>query len=326
MRVLAIDIGGTKSALALCSLIDKSALGIEALETFDSRDFQSLEDMVRRWKSLYPQKKFDAVGAGVAGPVINGNVHLTNLGWNINSTDVSKSVGTPFKVCNDLTAHAWGILSLPSSSLKILNTGSRRSGPKALIAAGTGLGESIISFHDNTYRPLGGEGGHSSFSPCTERELRLLSYLRNKHPGHVSWERILGGSEGFRNLAEFLVHDTKRQFPSYLLEQKKDWGLSITEAAHHGDTFATELLQFYAELYGREAGNLALKCLPFGGLYIGGGIAPKLLPWIETHFMNGYLDKGRFADILREIPVSIVLDSLTGLKGAALQFGLEQQI
>jgi glucokinase len=320
MRVLAIDIGGTKSALALCLLEGTTDPKIGHFETFKSSDFKSLEAMVDLWRSRHPSEVFDAIGAGVAGPIINGDVHLTNLGWTIQSSEVSRLTGKPFRICNDMASHAWGILSLSSMSLESLNLGKRRAGPKALIAAGTGLGESIISYNGNKYYPLSGEGGHATFAPSNEREFRLLTFLRRKQSGHISWERILGGYDGFRNLAEFLAEDRKTQLPAFIPSETKDWGGSIAKAAADGDSFATDLLQFYAELYGREAGNLALKCLPFAGLYIGGGIAPKILPWIKTHFMQGFLDKGRFAEVLRDIPVDVVLDPMTGLKGAALQF------
>jgi glucokinase len=320
MRVLAIDIGGTKSALALCSLAGKTDPKIEHFETFKSSDFASLEGMVHLWQSRHPDQAFDAIGAGVAGPIINGGVHLTNLGWSIKSDEVTRATGKPFKICNDMASHAWGLMSLPPTSLESLNKGQERKGTKALIAAGTGLGEAIISYDGEKYYPLSGEGGHATFGPSDERELRLLAFLRRKHSGHISWERILGGHDGFRNLAEFLAHDMGIPLPEYIPPEKKDWGSSIAQAAVDGNAFAIELMQFYAELYGREAGNLALKCLPFGGMYVGGGIAPKALPWIKTHFVRGFLDKGRFADVLRDIPVKVVLDPMTGLKGAALQF------
>ena len=320
MRVLAIDIGGTKSAIALCSLTGKSDPKIEHFETLKSADFKSIQDMLTQWQSRHPAQVFDAIGAGVAGPIINGDVYLTNLGWTIKSADVMRDTGKPFKICNDMASHAFGILSLPSTSLEMINHGLRRAGTKALIAAGTGLGESIIGFDGKRHYPLSGEGGHATFAPVSAREVSFLNFLRHRHPGHSSWERVLGGFDGFRNLTEFLAQDAKIPLPDFIPRDQKDWGRNIAQAAAEGHPFAVEIMQFYAELYGREAGNLALKCLPFGGLYIGGGIAPKILTWIKSHFMCGFLDKGRFADVLREIPVYVVLDPMTGLKGAALQF------
>jgi glucokinase len=276
--------------------------------------------MISEWQRCYPNAQFDAVGAGVAGPVVANSAHLTNLGWTIRSEDITKSTGKPFRLCNDMQSHGWSILSLPRSSLEILNGGTEAPGPKALIAAGTGLGESIIGYDGQKHVPMAGEGGHASFSPCNRREIRLLEYLHGSANAHVSWERILGGSDGFRNIAMFQATDQKISLPNYLNKNSQDWGASIFAAASAGDSFAEEVLSFYSELYGREAGNLALKCICSGGLYIGGGIAPKILPWLKKYFMPGFSDKGRFKDLLCSIPVRVVLDPLTGIKGAALQF------
>lgn len=322
MRVLAIDIGGTKSALGICSLDGQADPKVSNLLTLKSASYKSLMAMIKEWQSSHPEAKFDAVGAGVAGPVVAGGAHLTNLGWTIRSEDIAKSTGKPFRICNDIQSHGWSVLSLPSSSLEILNPGNEIPGPKALIAAGTGLGESIIGFDGDKHFPMSGEGGHASFSPCSDRESRLLEYLRGHGSAHVSWERILGGSDGFRNLAIFQAADKKISLPGYLEKESQDWGANIFKAATEGDDFANDVLSFYSELYGREAGNLALKCLCSGGLYIGGGIAPKILPWLKTYFMTGFCDKGRFKDLLSTIPVRVILDPLTGLKGAALQFRL----
>lgn len=320
MRVLAIDIGGTKSALGICSLDGQTDPKVSDLLTLKSASYKSLMAMISDWQRSHPESKFDAVGAGVAGPVVAGGAHLTNLGWTIRSEDISKSTGKPFRICNDIQSHGWSVLSLPNSSLEILNKGNEVLGPKGLIAAGTGLGESIIGFDGRKHFPMSGEGGHASFSPCSARESRLLEYLRGNGNAHVSWERILGGSDGFRNLAMFQAADQKIKLPDYVNKESHDWGAMIVKAATEGDPFANDILRFYAELYGREAGNLALKCICSGGLYIGGGIAPKILPWLKTSFMTGFCDKGRFKDLLSTIPVRVVLDPLTGLKGAALQF------
>lgn len=320
MRVLAIDIGGTKSALGICSLDGPADPKVSDLTTLKSASFNSLTAMIAEWQRHYPKAHFDAVGAGVAGPVVAGSAHLTNLGWAIRSEEISKATGKPFRLCNDIQSHGWSVLSLPNASLETLNSGREMPGPKALIAAGTGLGESIIGFDGQKYYPMSGEGGHASFSPCNAREIRLLEYLLSSGVGHVSWERLLGGSEGFRHLAMFQASDQKVSLPNYLDKESPDWGASIFSAASTGDPFADQVLGFYAELYGREAGNLALKCICSGGLYIAGGIAPKILPWLKKYFMNGFSDKGRFKDLLCSIPVRVVLDPLTGLKGAALQF------
>lgn len=320
MRILAIDIGGTKSALATCKLTESCDPTLEHVESFNSKSFKSLTAMIEAWQLIHPSVAFDVIGAGVAGPLFGDSVHLTNLGWNISTKDISHRTGKPFKLCNDMVAHGWSILSLPTDQLEIINSGRPRKGPKVLIAAGTGLGESIISYDGVKYTPLPGEGGHASFSPCNSLERRLLEFISEKSSGHVSWERVLGGAEGFRNLGEFLAADVANPLPSSLPVNEGDWGSAVESLAGKGDPLAKKIMETYAELYGREAGNLALKCLATGGVYIGGGIAPRILPWIKNHFMRGFTDKGRFKEVLSEIPVYVVLDRWTGLKGAALQF------
>jgi len=319
MSVLAIDIGGTKSALALCTISVGSSVSISNLETLRSSDFHSLLAMIQHWQSLYPGAHFDAIGAGVAGPIVEGKVRLTNLGWDIEAKTISSATGRPFHICNDMESHGWGLLNQTPDQLEILNAGVVRAGAKALIAAGTGLGEAIIGFDGKRHFPMPGEGGHASFSPCSDREIKLLEFLRADQTSHVSWERILGGLDGFRNLANFIAHENKLPLPQYLIQPGKDWGAAIAAAASTGEDFAVQVLALYTELYGREAGNLALKALATGGLYIGGGIAPKIIPWMRQYFMRGFLDKGRFNSVLKNMPVFVIMDKHNGLRGAAMQ-------
>lgn len=199
MRILAVDIGGTKSALGLCEL--DAAQGnaavkiVTGLTTFASRDFRSLLDMINTWQNLHPELAFDAVGAGVAGPVVNGHVHLTNLGWDIDSGAISSAIMKPVRLCNDMQSHGWGILGLTPDQIVTLNSGKPAHGAKALIAAGTGLGEAIIGWDGKRHAPMPGEGGHASFSPANELEDALLKFLRQEYSGHVSWERGAGNAD-----------------------------------------------------------------------------------------------------------------------------------
>ena len=324
MRILAVDIGGTKSAVGLCKLGvtpgHATVSEVFGLMTFVSRDYRSLLDMINNWQIQHRDLKFDAVGAGVAGPVVNGHVHLTNLGWDIDVADISAAIQKPVRLCNDMQSHGWGILGLAPAQTITLNKGKPAPGAKALIAAGTGLGEAIIGWDGKQHAPMPGEGGHASFSPTNELEDDLLKFLRQEYSDHVSWERVLGGFDGFRNLARFLASHQKTRLPGYLTAQgdkPADWGAAIVGAT---DTFADSVLTLYATLYGREAANLALKCVPSGGVYIGGGIAPRILPYLQKHFMTGFTDKGRFRELLNGLPVHVITDPLNGLKGAALQF------
>ncbi len=322
MRVLAIDIGGTKSSVGLCELNGGIVTNVAGLATFQSKKYQSMLDIVDDWQKTHPSLSFSAVGAGVAGPVLNDKVHLTNLGWDIDASIIGGSLGVPVRICNDMEAHGWGILGLTPNHIVALNAGISKSGAKALIAAGTGLGESVIGWDGKRNYPLAGEGGHSSFSPTNDVEDKLLTFLRLELGGHVSWERVLGGFDGFRHLTRFLTQNQSTGLPSYvtvLPKEQLDWGAATVVAAESGDPFADKVLTLYASLYGKEASNLALKCVPRGGVYLGGGIAPRILPWLKRGFMAGFKDKGRFSNLLSEIPVSVITDKLNGLKGAALQ-------
>jgi glucokinase len=318
MRILAVDIGGTKSAVGLCE-VDATVKNVMGLTTLASRDYRSLLDMINNWQAQHPDLSFDAVGAGVAGPVVNGHVHLTNLGWDIDAASLASAIKKPVRLCNDMESHGWGILGLGPDQTVTLNNGKPAAGAKALIAAGTGLGEAIIGWNGLLHAPMPGEGGHASFSPTNELEDDLLKFLRQEYSGHVSWERVLGGFDGFRNLARFLANHHKTPLPGYLTalgDKPADWGAAIVGAT---DMFADSVLTLYATLYGREAANLALKCVPSGGVYIGGGIAPRILPKLQKHFMAAFTDKGRFRELLTGFPVHVITDPLNGLKGAALQ-------
>ncbi len=322
MRVLAIDIGGTKSSVGLCELAGGIVTKVTGRTKFPSRNYESMLDIVRDWQKIHPESKFSAVGAGVAGPVQNNKVNLTNLGWDIDGAAISGVLGLPVRICNDMEAHGWGILGLTPEHVSVLNVGLSGDGAKALIAAGTGLGESVIGWNGIRHCPMAGEGGHSSFSPTNELEDRLLIFLRGQISGHVSWERVLGGYDGFRNLNKFLAHDSGHSLPNFILKlpsDQLDWGAATVNAATGGDPFAEQVLTLYARLYGKEASNLALKCVPRGGVYLGGGVAPKILPWLTKFFMDGFKDKGRFSNLLSNLPVNVITDELNGLKGAARQ-------
>ncbi len=322
MKILAIDIGGTKSALGQCTIEGTKVTKILGLTKFASSDFRSLPSMVTTWCKQNPELKFDAIGAGVAGPVIDGRVHLTNLGWSIDSDEMEHTFHTPFKICNDMESHGWGLLGLEASGKFTINPGSPGPGAMALIAAGTGLGEAIIGWNGKTHHPMPGEGGHASFSPTNPIEDELLLYLRREYPEHVSWERVLGGRDGFRNLSRFLAGHRKTELPAYLgslPSSQFDWGEPIIKANAAGDPFASDVVALYATLYGREAANLAVKCVPRQGVFLGGGVAPRISNDLQKYFMRGFTDKGRFSELLKSIPVFVIMDDVNGLKGAAIQ-------
>lgn len=323
--ILAIDIGGTKTATAICDIQGQRITKTSHHRTWPSLGAASFHDIAQEWVQEHPGLRLDAVGIGIAGPVLGTfptqTCSVTNLKWTLESSALSSIFGNvPVFLCNDMEAHGWGLISLEPHHKKSLNAATPLPGCKALIAAGTGLGESLIAWDGYRHIPLAGEGGHAAFSPSDERDDRLLLYLRKKLHGHVSWERVLGGRDGFKNLAEFMLQEAPQDAHRAFEEQVKhevDWGATIIAKANEGDLFCESVLTYYATLYGREAANLAVKCLPYNGLYIGGGIAPRIMPWIEKYFLPAFQDKGRFGSLLQKMPVYVVHEPDNGLRGAA---------
>jgi glucokinase len=204
--------------------------------------------------------------------------------------------------------------------LVTLQKGRPRPGNRALIAAGTGLGEATLFWQGGAYVPSASEGGHTSFSPTSQDQVELLRHLLGRYE-HVSWERVVSGIDGFRNLADFLHVSGRITLPPEIpLESlnSRDVGPIVTEAASSGEKWAQVVMEWFVRLYGAEAGNVALKSMAVGGVYIAGGIAPKILPWLmQGEFVAAFAEKGRFTDFLREIPVHVVTDEHAALRGAA---------
>jgi glucokinase len=220
---------------------------------------------------------------------------------------------------NDLEAHAWGLDDCPPEHIVTLNAGSERRGNRALIAAGTGLGQALLFFDGKRHRPSASEGGHCAFAPVVADDDALLAHIRKTHK-HVSWERVVSGLEGFRNMYDFLVTERGETPSPALLSASAagyDLGAAVVETAAAGDAVAQKILRWFARLYGAEAGNLALKGMSIGGLYVGGGIAPRILPYLEAEFMGGFAAKGRFRELLSAMPVRVVTDPDVALIGAA---------
>lgn len=329
--ILAVDIGGTKTATALCHFENGQVRATSSHRSWRSREAASFDEIAEELtRAAKGPLAIEAVGIGVAGPITGSfpsqTAHVTNLSWELSAGRLSKIFGNiPVFLCNDMESHGWGLLQLSGEQRFNLNPAEPAAGSRVLIAAGTGLGESVIAWDGKRHIPLGGEGGHSAFSPSDDRDDRFLSYLRLKYKGHVSWERVLGGLDGFRNLSEFLnqeatTSEEKSEFK--VLEAAVggdlDWGKAVITLASAGQTFSNNLLYYYSLLYGREAANLALKCMPYNGVYVGGGIAPRIIPWLKNYFMVGFKDKGRFRGNLSNIPVYIIQEPENGLRGAAI--------
>jgi len=319
--ILAGDIGGTKTVLAFYE-----NLGAEVrqchLTSYPSGKFSTFQEILIDFLKKNQQPKIDFACFGVAGPVVEGKCQTTNLPWKLDESELAEQLGIlGVKLLNDLEAAAFGMLFLKPEEQYVLNPASTGSGKAnaVVIAAGTGLGEAILYWDGNQYHPIASEGGHADFAPQTDQEIELLQYLRTIY-GHVSYERILSGP-GLFNIYKFLRSIDFATEPKWLQEalSKNDPSAVIGEAGVTGkDPTCVEALKLFISIYGAEAGNLALKCNAIGGIYIGGGIAPKILALMKSGlFMDSFIDKGRFGAMLKQAPVVISLDSQTPLSGAA---------
>jgi glucokinase len=319
--ILAGDIGGTKTVIAHYDEAEGSLRQLR-VATFPSRDHASLEDILAAYLKDSPEVSLRAACFGVAGTVRDGKSHTTNLPWELDERGLARAIGAQrVKLLNDLEAAGYGMLHLAPDELRELNPGSRPVSPghAAVIAAGTGLGEAILFWDGRRYHPMASEGGHVDFAPRTDQEIELLRYLRGKVGGRVSIERVLSGP-GFYDLYCFLRDSGHASEPRALAEKLRgvDPDPIITQLALAGeDPLCVATLELFSTLYGVEAGNLALKCLPTR-VFIGGGIAPKILPILQNgSFMRGFTDKGRFAGLMQSMEVSVALNPAAPLIGAA---------
>lgn len=319
--ILAGDIGGTKTVIANYEEAGSALRQVRAT-TFVSRDHASLEEILRAYLQDGPRIKLHAACFGVAGTVIDGKCHTTNLPWNLDEENLARAIDSPrVKLLNDLEAAGYGMLHLSAVETCELNPGSPpgRKGHAAVIAAGTGLGEAILFWDGQRYHPMASEGGHVDFAPRTDQEIELLRYLRAKVGGRVSIERVLSGP-GFYDIYCFLRDSGHAAEPRALAErlQGVDPDPIITQLGLAGEgPLCVATLELFSTLYGVAAGNLALKCLPTR-VFVGGGIAPKILPVLQSgSFMRGFTDKGRFSGLMKSIEVSVALNPATALIGAA---------
>jgi len=318
--ILAGDIGGTKVNLGLFELRD-GKLTATGEGTRSSHAFPRLQDLVKEYLDSAGSPTVESACFGVAGPVRDGVVRVTNLPWQVGSAELSAELKIPrVSLINDLEANGYGLAELPPGDLVTLNAGTAgAAGNAAIISAGTGLGEAGLFWDGETHRPFACEGGHGSFAPQTELDAELFAWLRKRH-GHVSWERVLSGS-GLCNIHAFLQDTGRGEDPADVVEAMahSDPAAVITEAALAGKgSRCVQALDLFVGYYGAEAGNLALKMMSLGGVYIGGGIAPRILPRLrEGKFLASFTDKGRMRPLLEAMPVRVVLNPKTALLGAA---------
>jgi glucokinase len=317
--ILAGDIGGTKTVLGLFQARGPD-LTLMRDATYPSREFSGLERIIRTFLDEGSSSPIAAACFGVAGVVVDDSVTTTNLPWTLEAKTLRHAIpSAEVKVINDLEAAAWGVIRLSPSQLVSLQDGSMRRGHKALIAAGTGLGEALIIDDGARELVIASEGGHADFAPRTEQESALLHYLRRQF-GHVSYERVLSGP-GLLNIYRFLRDTRGRVEPRWLADrlQMGDPSAVVSEIGLAGDDInCVEALDMFASIYGAEAGNLGLKVIALGGVYVAGGIAPKIRNKLaDGGFIGAFRDKGRFAALMESIPVRLALESRAALLGAA---------
>jgi len=323
--ILAGDVGGTKVHLALYNF-DGGTLKSIRDEKFPAHKYACLDDVVKEFLGAAegPKPEIAACCFGCPGPVRDGRLKLTNLPWTLDARDLQKSLGIEhIFLINDLEANGYGIPELGADKVFTLHPGDPSSvGHRGLIAAGTGLGECLLIWNPQTRRhqPLPSEGGHVDFAPRTDREIALLQYLRSTLQGRVSSERVISGL-GIKNVYAFLRDDQKMDEPQWLRDRMaaEDPNAVIGTCAEDGSSeICAETMKIFAAAYGAEAGNVALKVLAMGGIYLGGGIAPKVLKTLGSGgFTEAFLDKGRMAPLLESIPVRVILDDTCALLGAA---------
>ena len=293
--ILAGDVGGTKTHLGL---FRRSGKVVEPVRDhlYATAEFASLESACADF--LGDDASVDAACVGVAGAIIDGRAHASNVAWQLSSTALSRALnGVPVRLINDLAATAYGVIHLKSAEVAVLHRAENPSehGNIAVIAAGTGLGESALVWDEDQYHAVASEGGHADFAPHGEEQIDLLRFLEAEF-GHVSYERVLSGP-GLANIYRFVRARTRIDEPAWLAEQiaAGDPAAAIGEAALAGrDPVCVHAVTMFCDIYGSEAANLALKVLALGGVFLGGGIAPKILPMLmQGGFMREFLSKGR---------------------------------
>jgi glucokinase len=333
MLLIAGDIGGTKTILRLVEVLEnKNSSPTLYEEKYKSADFPDLVPMVKQFLAAAGDENYSPEVAcfAIAGPVINNTSHLTNLNWFLESQRLEKDLGiSKVNLINDFAAVSYGVLGLESNTIEFLQTGvDSKDAPIAVVGAGTGLGESFLIPVDSDYLVFPTEGGHADFAPRSELEFQLLDYLKGKYDvDRVSVERIVSG-QGIVAIYQFLRDVRPIAAESDLIGNAiREWenghnyidpASMISQAAlNKEDLLCQRTMEIFIEAYGAEAGNFALKLLPYGGLYIAGGIAAKIVPLMQDgRFISAFKQKGRMMSVLEKVPVKVVLNPQVGLLGS----------
>ena len=315
--LLAADVGGTKTDLGLFE-VSYGGLKIVKEALFPSKQFGSLTEGIRHFMGNMPLP--ERLSIAFAGPVQNGKAHSTNLGWDIDIEQLAGDTGiSEVFLINDLEAEAYGLAALKKEELVCIYAGKAGSkGNAAIIAPGTGLGEAGLYWDGDALHPFATEGGHTDFAPRTPFDWELLRYLQNKY-GHVSWERVVSGM-GICNIYDFLREVKHREEPAWVKEKMKteEPGAVIGASAREGCPISVETLEIFTRYLAVEASNLALKLNATGGLFIGGGIPPKI--WndsLQAIFLEHFIQVGRLRPLIESVPVYVVLNTKVVMLGAA---------
>ena len=299
MRLIAGDVGGTKTLLR-CIEADGSA---SASQRFDSGAYATFDDLLRKFLQSVPGP-VQAACFAVAGPVIDSRAEITNLGWVMDRAELSRAFAIPrVSLINDFYAVALGVPVMAEGDLVSLQRGQRdANAPIGILGAGTGLGEAILTWHRGVYEVVPTEGGHADFAPQDEEQSRLFLYLHERY-GHVSWERLVSGA-GLVNIFTFL--GGQESTPA-----------DVADRANGGDPRARRAAEIFVDIYGAEAGNMALRVLARGGVFLAGGVAAKNLSWFtDGRFVEAFSRKGRFRPFAETVPVDVIVNQEVGLTGA----------
>ncbi|MHA4808257.1 glucokinase [Flavitalea flava] len=319
VTILAGDVGGTKTNMALYRC-DEEGLKTLKEKRYVSRDYPSLTDIIHDFTGQEPQDRPDRICAAVAGPVIQGKSRLTNLSWQLDSGAMSRDLKVPVCFINDLEATAYGLAGLEEKERIVLSPGEAgATGNIGIIAPGTGLGEAGLFWDGEFYHPFATEGGHSDFAPRTETDVDIYRYLQQQF-GHVSWERVVSGM-GIKTIYHFLTEVRKESVPDWLINRMntEDPAAVISEAAlKREDPVCSEVMDLFVRYLATEASSLVLKLMATGGLYLAGGIPPKILSLLQqdTWAIN-FDNNGRMHQLSEKVPVYVVMNDKMALMGAA---------
>jgi glucokinase len=318
--ILACDVGGTSTRVALFRPEGDRAVMVGS-QTFRSGDYRSLEKIVEDFRAQHSDA-LTAACFGVAGPVSDGKCITTNLPWQVELKQLRNVIGSKeVMLINDLVANAWGIEWLTPNDVVSLHDGyPDDTGNRAVISPGTGLGEAGMIWVDGRYRPFASEGGHAEFGPRSDTQFDLARYLERRF-GRVSYENVLSGP-GLVNIYTFLRNSARAEEPEWFAEELKrtDAAARISEAALNDEIpICVDAMRIFLKIFGAEAGNLALKLMATGGIWLGGGIVPKIMPLIVStpYFMEGFTAKGKLSHIVEKISIKAIRNQHTALLGAA---------